>query len=187
MIDIRVLLKWYYGFERRHHILMVAAVINGINLYLANLYGNVYPVLAFFAIISPFAALLALAKSPLTELKTLSVWAFLVLFGTGALKLYIHPHVAPSLTLNQFTTTTPVGVGITVVTAVAMATLIEAVVMFVGKKIWYRKTGGSDGSSGTPEERVLTEGEYEDFEPIEYTKKILRQSLNIEDISSKTM
>ena len=181
MIDIRGLLKWSYGFKRRHQILVAAAIVGGIDLYLSNLYGSVHPALAFFAIISPFAALLALTKSPLPELKTLSVWAFLILFGSGALKLYLHPHLAPNLTLNQFTTTTPIGVGITVITAVALATLIEAIVMVVSMKAWYRRTGGSGGSSGTPEERILTEEEYEEFEPIEYTKRILRQLLQTED------
>ena len=179
MIDIRGLLNWSYGFKRRHHVLVGAAVIGGIDLFLANLNGIVNPVLALLAIISPFAALLALTKSPTSELKTLSVWALLALFGSGAVKLYVQPHIAPGMTLNQFTTTTPVGVAITVVSAVAMATLVEAVAMYLGKKIYYRKTGGSDGSSGTPEERVLTEGEYEDFDPIEYTKTLTKRILPV--------
>lgn len=179
MLDILGLMKWSYGFDRRHHVLVGAAVFGGIDLFVANLNGSVHPVLAFLAIVSPFAALMALTKSPLSELKTLSVWAFLALFGTGAIKLFVHPYVAPGMTLDQFTATNPVGVGITVVTAVALATLIEAGVMLLGKKIYYRKTGGSDGSSVTPEERVLTEEEYEDFEPIEYTKQILKQVTSI--------
>lgn len=179
MLDIRGLLKWPYGFERRHHILVGAAGIGGLDLYLANLNGSVHPVLAFLAILSPSAALIALTKSPIDELKTLSVWAFLALFGGGAIKLFVHPYIAPDMTLNQFTVTSPVGMAITVVTAVAMVTLLEAVMVFVGKKIYYRKTGGSGGSSGTPEERVLTEEEYEDFEPIECTKRIINRVTSI--------
>ncbi|QLH83793.1 hypothetical protein [Halosimplex pelagicum] len=179
MLDIRGLLKWSYGFERRHHILVGTAGIGGIELYLANLNGSVHPVLAFLAILSPFAALIAFTKSPVDELKTLSSWAFLALFGGGAIKLFVHPYIAPGMTLNQFTATSPVGIGITVVTAVAMVTLIEAMMVFLGKKIYYRKTGGSGGSSGTPEERVLTEEEYEDFEPIEYTKRIVNRDIFI--------
>jgi len=175
MFDIRGLLKWSYGFERRHHILVGAAGIGGIDLYLANLNGTVHPILAFLAILSPFAALIALTKSPIDELTTLSVWALLALFGGGAIKLFVHPYIAPGMTLDQFTTSNPVGMVITVVTAVAMVTLIEAVMVFLGKKIYNRKTGGSGGSADTPEERVLTEGEYEDFEPIEYTKRILNR------------
>lgn len=179
VINIRGLLNWPYGFERRHHILVGAAVIGGIDLYLANLNGSVHPVLAFLAIISPFAALIALTKSSVPELKTLSAWALLTLFGGGAVKLFVYPHMAPGTTLDQFTATNPVGMGITVVTAVAMVTLIEAVIMLVGKKIYYRKTGGSGGFSGTPEERVLTEEEYEDFKPIEYTKKIINRVTSV--------
>lgn len=179
MLDIRGLLKWSYGFERRHHILVGAAGIGGIDLYLANLNGSVHPLLAFLAILSPFVALIALAKSSVDEIKTLSAWAFLALFGGGAIKLFVHPYIAPGMTLDQFTATSPVGMGITVVTAVAMVTLIEAVMVFFGKKIYYRKTGGSGGSSGTPEERVLTEEEYEDFEPIEATKRIINRISSI--------
>jgi len=184
MIDIRGLLNWPYGFERRHHILVGAAVIGGLDLFLANLNGSVHPVLAFLAIISPFAALIAFTKSPPSELKTLIVWAFLALFGSGTVKLFVHPHVAPGMTLNHFTATNPVGMGITVVTAVAMITLLEVLAVFVGKKIYYRKTGGSGGSSGTPEERVLTEEEYKDFDPIEYTKQIINQTTPISDATS---
>jgi hypothetical protein len=179
MIDIRNLLKWSYGFERRHHVLVAAAIIGGIDLYLANLYGSVHPVLALFAFASPIAALLALTKSPVAELKTLAIWGFITVFGSGAFKLFVHPHVAPSLTLNQFTTTTPFGVAITVVSVVAMAILIEAAVMLVGKKIWYWRIGGSGGSADTPEERVLTDEEYADFEPIDYTIMILGRFSNI--------
>lgn len=179
MLDIRGLLKWSYGFERRHHILVGAAGIGGIDLYLANLNGTVHPILAFLAILSPFAALIALTKSPIDELTTLSVWALLTLFGGGAIKLFVHPYIAPGMTLDRFTAANPVGMAITVVTAVAMVTLIEAVMVFLGKKIYHRKTGGSGGSADTPEERVLTEEEYEDFEPIEYTKRILNRITSI--------
>lgn len=69
MLDIRGLLKWPYGFERRHHILVGAAVIGGLDPYLANLNGSVRPVLAFLAILSPFAALIALTRLPVDEVE----------------------------------------------------------------------------------------------------------------------
>lgn len=164
--------------QRRHKVLLAAGVIGAVDLFIAVTTGSVPQALAPVAILSPFVALIALFRSPWSELKTLAVWSVILLFGGGAVKMLIQPKAAPGLTVDQFGVSHPVGIAITAITVVALVLLIEAVLVLGCRKAIAWRTGGSGGiPDKTPEERVLSEEEFDNFDPLDTLPRLVRSSI----------
>lgn len=67
----------------------------------------------------------------------------------------------------------PSGIGLIVVTGLAPITVAEVAFVYIVKRVWFRNSGGPGSSGGSPEERVLDDDEYEDFEPIENLQELM--------------
>lgn len=164
MSRIREAFRWEYGLQRRHWLLLGAAAVGGADLYIANLTGSVPSWLAIAALCSPVVGVWAVLQASLDEQITLAVWSFIGWIGLGLVTLGLHSALASHLSFNQFHQTHPVGLA--VMTTVTVAMILFGVTVMVGAAnvAWQRRTGGDGGT--TPEERVLTEREYADFDPI---------------------
>lgn len=156
--------RWEYGLERRHWLLLGAVVVGGADLYIANLTGSVPSWLAVAAFCSPVVGVWAVLQASLDEQITLAAWSCVGWIGLGIGTLGLHSAFASHLTLNQFQHSHPVGLAIMTTVAVAMMLFGVTVVIGAANAAWQRRTGGDGGA--TPEERVLSEDEYADFDPI---------------------
>jgi hypothetical protein len=172
MINLQKLLKWSYGFERRHIALLATGLIYALQLTLVNVVGNSPHLLNILAFTFPIVGIIALRQASLEELKTLSTWALIIIVASGIVRFSVKQAVNPNLTVDTFTNTTLVGGAIAVPAAVAMVFLLIASIPTVAKLMDHRLVGGSGGSPSSPEEKVLTESEFEDFDPIEESKAL---------------
>lgn len=157
-------LRWEYGLQRRHLMLLIAATVGGADLYIANLTGGVLPLLAFAAICSPFVVVWAVLRASIDEQITIAAWSGIGWIGLGIATLGLHSIFASHLPLTQFQYSHPVGLAVMTVVSVAMVLFGVTVVVGAVNAAWQRQTRG--GGSTTPEEQVLSNEEYADFEPI---------------------
>lgn len=157
--------RWEYGLQWRHGLLILAAGIGTVDLYIANLTGSVPTWLALAAISSPLIGLGAVLRASLDEQITLAVWSLASCIGLGITNLALHRALASSLTSSHFQTSHPIGLAVATVMSVVMVLFGIVVVLGTLNAVRQWRTDGNGGGA-TPEERVLSEEEYADFEPI---------------------
>jgi len=156
--------RWEYGVQRRHILLILAAGTGGADLYIANLTGSVPALLALAALCSPLLGGLAVLQASLDEQITLAAWSLIGWLGLGITTVGLHNALASNLTLTQFQHAHPIGLAIMTAVSVIMVLFVVSVLVATANAVWIRTTGGDGGAS--PEERVLSEEAYADFEPI---------------------
>lgn len=156
--------RWEYGVKRRHWLLLIAAAFAGADLYIVNLTGSAPLLLTIAAFCAPFFGVWAVLQASVDEQITIAAWSGVGCIGFGIVTLGLHSIVASQIPLSQFQQTHPVGLAFT--TVVSVVGVLFGVTLMIGvvNSVWRRRMGGDGG--GTPEERVLSEEEYADFEPI---------------------
>lgn len=174
MIDLQKLLTWSYGFERRHIALVATGLVFTFYIVLTTVFGGEAPLLTLLSLSFPVAGIYAMRKASLSELKTLCTWALITIVASGIVRLSAHQAIAPEVARETFTETTLVGNALAVPAVVAMIFLLIASFPFVSKLVDQQLDGGSGGKPSSPEEKVLSESEFEDFEPIEESKALFQ-------------
>lgn len=167
MRPIRGVLRWDYGVRYRHIVLGIAVFIGIVDLVVANWYGSVPFLLAFGAIVSPFAILACLATASIAEQKTIAAWAGLTWFGFTILLFGARVMVTPQYTLARFRSSHLLGLSLQTIAAVGLVVCILATASILVTALWRRHNGGEE-QGGTPEEQVLSEEEFERFKPHPY-------------------
>jgi hypothetical protein len=175
MVRIRELLLWSYGKQRRHLLLIAGLAIGGIHLYVANATNLLHPVLAIAPFLAVGAVLYGLGSASRPEQFTIAIWSVAAWLGFGLLGFALHNLVAPQHSFSQFITAHSLGLILGILMSLGLITALLAAVTSAATVLHDKKFGGNNGS--TPEERILTDHEYEDFEPIEETKCLVANKL----------
>jgi len=174
MVKSDVLTRSYW-YEQRRRLLAFAVVVFMVNLPLTTqfdiwsdptVFTQVWMIVWAASLIALPASLLLTTKQ---ELSSISKWAFIGAFGMATLQVVIHRTIMSGMTMDQFTGDTLLGSSISALVGGAGVLAIGTAIVFVAKYVYYRRMGGSGGTSTTPEEDVLSDEEYADFEPIETT------------------
>jgi len=158
------LFRWLYGFQRRHALLLLGVCIGGIHLYVANATSMLHPLLAVAPFLALGAVLYGIVAASRTEQVTIGLWSACLWLGFGGAGYLIHGSLTTQQSFSQFISAHPVGLITGVLMTLGLVlTILTAVITAVS---WARDRRGGDRGA-TPEERVLTKDEYDDFDPIE--------------------
>lgn len=167
MLRIPDILRWEYRVGTRHYLLLLALIVGGVHTFIVVWAGKAIFELALAATVAVGIIIVVIRMASQSERWTIAAWGTTVFVGLYPVIQYTHAYVAPQM--ENFAMNHPVGVALETIRAVALVLVILVLVMlflsWIGQKA--RQTERGDGSGGaTPEERVLTDEEYADFEPV---------------------
>lgn len=172
MVNISDLLSWSYWRERRYQLIIGASLVLASNelvvshtsiLSGSNPSGAVWGALLLVALLVPIGVFSMISMDELKAVVANSVTAFFLLI-TGV--IVGHALFANSMTVEQFTNQNSVATILIGFATVAVLLSAGGTVVFLVRYLYQSKMGGSGGSSTTPEEAVLSEEEYANFDPI---------------------
>lgn len=165
MSSIKEVLRWEYGVEKRHLLLIISATFIGVGTYFYSLPGETSTVITISFGVSLLPFVWAVWKAPFEEKFTLGIWSFMSSIGMALVSICLHLIVAPQISYDGFIAVHPIGLAsiaiIGVLEGLLLLILVFGLVDCVGK-LWNGRNRGQ-----TPEEQVLSDEEQANFEPLD--------------------